>query len=363
MTLDIRLNDQSLREILSGPPKITDQLDAVCRTLEVTVKNVDGLENYLGQPIELWYAGKRWFMGFLMRRRIGSDGAITYVAYDPLYFLKRNPDDWYFVNSTATQAFTELASKSGVRVASLANTGSVFPALYYHGAEASKVGIDLLARTIKSGGNKYWFRYQPDDGNDGLVLFEKIVPPKIWVFQVGVNLTAASKEESLEETATVVKLVNRETGKVVTKIDDESFKKYGQLVHFEEVDKDQADTMEARAQQLLTELNTVGVTMSAEGINPDQVIPQLYSGDAIYVEEPVTGLVGGYYIRNVTHSFESDSLVTLSFDITTAPDVPDLTYEDADKKPESKKDSKGDGKGVQQVYSDEMNGLIDQYGL
>lgn len=374
MTLDVRLNNQSLRELMSGPPRITDQLDAACRTLEIPAKSAAELENYMGQPVELWYGGKRWFVGFLMRRRFGADGAITYVAYDPLYFLKRNTDDWYFTDSTATQAFKILADKSGVRVGPLAGTSVVFPQLYYQGASADKVAVDLLARTLRSGGKKYWFRYRPDDGADGLILFEKVVPSKIWAFQVGVNLTAASKEESLEETATVVRLINRETGKTVTKADATALKQYGQLVHFAEVDKDKADTMETDAQTLLDNLKRLGVTMAAEGINPDQAIPQLYSGDAIYVEEPVTGLVGGYYIRNLTQTFESDNLVTLSFDLTTAPDVPDLVYEDADKNPESDAKAAGtktgaagttaaDGVGVQQGYSDEVKALIDKYGI
>jgi len=360
MTLDIRINNQSLREVLNGPPVIKDQLNAVCRTLEVPVQNADGLENYLGQPIELWYGGSRWFMGFLMRRAKASDGAFKYLAYDPLYFMKRNKDDWYFKNMTATQGFTDLAKKSGVRVASLANTGAVLPALYYQGAEADKVGIDLLARTYKANGKRYWFRYKPDYGSDGLYLFERVVPSKIWAFQVGVNLESASLEETVEETATVVNLINRETGKTVTRTDAEALKKYGQLVHFEEVSKEEADTMEKKAQELLKNLAKVKTTMTAAGINPDRLIPQLYSGDAIYVEEKNTGLLGGYYILNVSHSFDNDNLVSLAFDIQAAPDIPTVQYENAAKTSKAGSDS---GKGVQQEYSDEVKDLMTKYGI
>lgn len=375
MTLDIRINNQSLRGILNGPPVIQDQLNAVCRTLEVPVQNADGLENYLGQPIELWYGGTRWFTGFLMRRGKNSDGAFIYTAYDPLYFMKRNKDDWYFKNMTATQGFTDLAKKSGVRVASIANTGAVFPALYYQGAEADKVGIDLLARTYKANGKRYWFRYKPDAGSDGLTVFERVVPSKIWAFQVGVNLESASMEETVEETATVVKLINRETGKVVTRADTEALKKYGQLIHFEEVSKDEAAGMEKKAQDLLKNLAKVKTTMAAAGINPDRIIPQLYSGDAIYVEEANTGLLGGYYILNVSQTFESDNLVSLAFDIQAAPDVPTVQYDNATTDPNAKNSTAGsnkkkagssgsdDGKGVQQAYSPEVKALMEKYGI
>lgn len=371
MTLDIRINGQSLREVLNGPPAITDQLNAVCRTLAISVQNVDGLVNYLGQPIELWYGGKRWFYGFLMRRGFGANGAAVYLAYDPLYFMKRNPDDWYFKNMTATQGFKALADRSGVRIASLANTGAILPPLHYFGAEADKVGVDLLARTKKIGGKLYWYRYKPDADGDGLILFEKKVPEKIWAFQVGINLLNATLDESIEETATVIKLVNRETGRVITRTNTAAFKQFGQLVYFEEVDRDQtAALMEKTAQDLLEKLSKPGVTMTANGINPDQVIPQLYSGDAIYVEEPYTGMVGGYYIRNVTQTFISDKLVDLAFDLTAAPDIPDMQFSDADKPPQAgaatvktKSKASAEGKGVQQGYSEEVKATMARYGL
>src|SRR3990170_3594108 len=85
----------------------------------------------------------------------------------------------------------------------------VFPALYDQNAEADKVAIDLLARTYKASGEKYWYRFEPGTTGFGLQVFPRIVPKEIWAFQVGVNLTAASYEESIEETATVVRLVNR----------------------------------------------------------------------------------------------------------------------------------------------------------
>lgn len=368
MTLDVRINDQSLREILNGPPIIKDQINAAGRMLEIQVQNAAGLENYLGQPLELWYGGSRWFTGFLMRRGKNSNGSFNYAAYDPLYFMKRNKDDWYFKNMTATQGFTELAKRSGVRVSSLANTGAVLPALYYQGAEADKVGIDLLARTYQANGKRYWYRYKPDVEAEGLIMFEKVVPAKIWAFQVGVNLESASMEESIEDTATVVKLVNRETGKVVTRIDQDALKTYGQLVHFEEVSKEEAANMDKKAKELLDNLKKVKVTMSGEGINPDRIMPQFYSGDAIYVEEANTGILGGYYITNLSQSFDSDNLVRVSFDIQAAPDIPIVQYEGATKNPKestkkaSSSGSKG-GVGVQQTYSPEMQALLDKYKL
>jgi hypothetical protein len=357
MTLDVRLNGQSLRDLLAGPPLIKDQLNAVCRTLDIKVRAADGLVNFIGQPIELWYGGKLWYFGFMFKRGYDSVGNVNYLAYDPLYYWKKNPNDYYFKNMTGTQIAHDLGGKVGTKIGTLANTRAVFPQLYYPGAVPDKILIDTLARTAQQTGKKYWYRYDPVEG---LVIFERIVPSEIWAFQVGVNLTSARYEESIEETATVIKLVNRETGKTVTRADAEAIKRYGHMVHFEEVDKEAAPHMERKAQELLKNLAKVKITSSLEGINPDGVMPQLYSGDVIYVEEDFTQLIGAYHIQNITQTFVSDSLVQLGIDVQEAPDVPLLQYQDATKKPEREK---GDGVSTNPTYNEEMKKVMEKYGL
>lgn len=359
--LDVRINNQSIVNLLAKPPTITDQLNAVCRTLEVAVRQADGLVNFLGQAIELWYNGTRWFYGFVRKRGFSSDGSVAYTAYDPLYFLKKNTDDWYFKNVTATQAFRTLAATSGVRIYSLANTGAVLPALYYQAKGAESVAADLLARTYKATGAKYWYRYRPDAGSDGIHLYKRGYPAKVWAFQVGINLVSASYEESIEDTCTIVKLINRETGKVVVKVDQAALNSWGPSVYFEEVNKDEAAGMEAKAKELLESLSVVATTMQASGINPNRVMPQFYSGDVIYVEEKYTRLLGAYFITNVTQTFDSDNLVSLGFDIQIAPEVPVIQYDDATTKPESLVNNPKAGLGVQQGYSAEMAAAIKSY--
>lgn len=360
MSIDVRINNYTLRDLLEAPPVVKDDIEAVCRSLKVKVRAADGLENFIGQPVELWYGGKLWYFGFMFRRNYDAKGNIDYVAYDPLYYWKKTKDDYYYKNMTATQILKNLAAKTGVKAGTLANTGVVFPALYYQGATPDKIGVDTLVRTSQQSGKKYWYRYDPVEG---LTLFERTVPKEVWAFQVGVNLEAAEYEESIEETATVVKLVNRETGKTVLRKDDEALKKYGNLVHYEEVDKDQAPHMEKKAQDLLKALAKVNVSSRIEGINPDQVMPQFFSGDVIYVEEKYTNLIGAYHIRNVSQSFEAGNLVRLSMDIQAAPEIPPLQYEDATDAPKSSKTTGGSGVSTNTEYSEEMQKLIDQYGL
>lgn len=370
MTLDLHVNGYSWRQLLASPPRISDQANGVCRSLELTVKAVSGADVYLGQPVELWYAGKCWFFGFVFKRGYNrTDQQLNLTVHDPLFFWKKNDDDYYIKNMTATQGFQYLAQKVGTPWVALEATGAVFPALYYEGGAPEKIAADLIARTYQANGRKFWFRYQPDADQRGLILFERRVPELVWAFQVGINLTGASVEESIEETATVVKLINRDTGKVVIRKDNEALRQFGHMVHFEEVDKDHAATMEKAAEKKLKELSRIGITMSIEGINPNQVMPQFYSGDVIYIEDDFTGIIGAKYIRNITQTLIGDNLVEIGIDVIDAPDIPAIEYEDAAKNPATErskqKDTDKKDKGVQEnaPHSKEIDELINKYDL
>jgi hypothetical protein len=336
--IDVRAAGYSLSEILAAPPRISDQIDGVCRTLDLQLKNDKAISGLLGQTVELYKGDDRLFYGRIMKRGIDDAGQASLIAYDPLFYFKKNPDDYYYKKNTvtATGVFKDLAAKTGVPVGNLANTRVVMPALYYQGGEPNKIAVDVLARTKAAGGKNFWYRFDPSKSNFGLQLFERIVPKEIWAFQVGINLTGASYEESAEEIVTQVKLVNRETGKTVIRKNEAMLNKFGKLQHFEEVDKDQAKNMDRLAISRLNDLSKIAVTSNVDGINPGNM-PMLYSGDVIYVEEKHTGIMGAYHIRNVTQEYISEDLITVGMDIEKAAGIPDVQYEDATKDPNAEK--------------------------
>jgi len=354
--IQVEVNGQDIRPLLASPPRIQDNINATCRTLSLKPYKSRDLENYLGQPVKLRYSNEIWFYGFLRSRRYNSNGQAEYTAADPLIFMKNNPGDYYFKNITANQGMKQLAEKTGVKIGQLENTGAVLSQLFYENKDPDKIAIDLLARTYRENSKKYWFRYDPEKG---LILFERKTPKKVWAFQVGVNLEQAEYKDSIEKTVTIVKLVNRETGKVVTKGDSQSIKQYGPYTHFEEVDKQAAKIMDQLANDLLKQKGKVEKSQSIKGINPG-TMPQFYSGDVIYVEEEKTKLIGAYHIKNAVQTFKSDNLIELKFDIQEAPDVPIIEYENASQPPPSDEETE---KGVQQEYSDELKKLMDKYGI
>lgn len=185
---------------------------------------------------------------------------------------------------------------------------------------------DVLARTWKGGGDKFWFRYDPI--NDGILLKRRTVPEMIWAFKTGGNLISASRERSIEEMYNTVKLINRETGKTATKVNAKNKALYGNTQYYEEIsDKDK--NLSKLAEQKLKSLSKITSTMNMSGLNSDGAMGQFFVGDPIYVEEKNTGIVGGYWVRNVSHTFLADDAIQLDFDLTATEDIPEIQYDNS----------------------------------
>lgn len=60
--------------------------------------------------------------------------------------------------------------------------------------------------------------------------------------------------------------------------------------------------------------------MNMSGLNSDGAMGQFFVGDPIYVEEKNTGIVGGYWVRNVSHTFLADDAIQLDFDLNRMTD-------------------------------------------
>ena len=327
--IDIRANGYHLSDVLAGPPKIDDAIDGICRTMTFSVK---GYKMATGELVELYFRGKRVFYGHIRRRKFQDNGVADYTAYDPLFLLK-NEDDYYFKNQTLTQAYTRLLKEAGIKVGKIANTKTTLPQLWYRAIDGGKCLTDMIARQKRLSGKIYYPRFNPTTAEADLI--ELVIPGELWAFQVGVNLTSASYEEDATSVASAVKLVNRETGKSVVKVNAASEKKYGKLQKLIEVDKDVDKEMDSRASSELAKVSRVGFTASAEGINPG-TMPVFRSADLVYVEEKFSGLLGGYHIRNVNQSFVDDELIQVNVDIQKTAFIPDIQVAEATKDPDKK---------------------------
>lgn len=323
--LQLKVDGNDFTGVLTGNPVIKDQLKACCRTLAFDLNLYGNRLDLLAHKVELYYGEKRWFIGEIKKQTEKNDGTNNLTAYDPLFLFGKHEDDYYFKNQTATQIAKSMAKKIGVKVYKLENTKAVIGYMLYKKGAPDKIMVDALARTWNAGGDKFWFRYDPE--HDGILLKRRVVPEKIWAFKTGGNLISASRERSTEEMYNTVKLINRETGKTVTKVNAKNKALYGNTQYYEEI-SDKETNLSKYAKEKLSSLSKIKSTLALSGVNTDGAMGQFYVGDPIYVEEKNTGLVGGFWITNVSHTFLADDVIQLDFDLSATEDIPEIQYDD-----------------------------------
>lgn len=321
----LALNNQDITGLVENRSiTLEDPIESPNRRLKFKLKrdNARQVANFLGQTATISVNGSTWFEGVVMVKGRDTTGRIQYTANDPAFYLGKNPGDYVYQQQAGEAIVQNLAEACGVAVGWMDPTGVVFPQLLYRGKYPDKIVLDVIARLVQNG-KKFWYRYQP---GVGLVFFERGIPTLAWVFEIGVNLTNASYEETIEAQITRATLVNRETGEVITREATEKLHP-GNVTNFEETDKTGAE-MAGIVDSKLAKLSQVGTTMRIEGVNPG-VMPMFWAGDAVYIHEPETNIVGGYYLKNVTQTIISDNLVILGADVIKARDIPEIQYEDA----------------------------------
>ena len=157
------------------------------------------------------------------------------------------------------------------------------------------------------------------------------MPTKIWAFKTGGNLVSTSRERNIEEMSNTVKLINRETGKTVVKENAKNKALYGNTQYYEEISDKDAD-LNSLAAEKLASLSKITSTLNMAGVNSDGAMGQFFVGDPIYVEEKNTGMVGGFWVKNVSHTFLADDAIQMDFDLSATEDIPEISYKDATKK-------------------------------
>ncbi len=272
----------------------------VARKLEFTIVS-KATDYYLpkpkltaGDPVILKDdAGAVVFGGILFDiDKSGAANTTSYLAFDFLFYINNSEINRIFDN-TAETITAEVCKELGVNFGGAAPTGIkvYMPCLNKNGYEAIMMAYTYAGR---ANGKKY------------IPIMKDI--DKLWVIEKGslcdvvlngdYNLIDANYKISLQNLVNKVLIVDK-TGKVVGKIQDsESTGKYGtiQKVYTQEDGKD----AKAAAQAMLQSIER---SSSVSGISDIRA----KSGYALVIEEPITGLLGKFYIESDTHTFENGS--------------------------------------------------------
>ena len=137
--LQLKIDGHDFTGVLSGNPVIKDQLNACCRILTFSLALYGNKLDLLAHKAELYYNGKRWFIGEIKNQKEKHDGENSITVYDPLFLFGKHDDDYYFENQTATQMAKTMANKIGIKIYSLENTKAVISYVLYKKGSPDKM--------------------------------------------------------------------------------------------------------------------------------------------------------------------------------------------------------------------------------
>lgn len=293
------------------------------RQMNVTILNTkDGRKPAFkiteGHTITFEWEGAVLFVGIIFAYDVDIDGNMTLTCFDSnVYFTKSN-DIRKFTNKKASDIIRQLAQDFGIPIGTIADTGYVIPLLILRNKSLYEMILITLILTRKQTGKRFFV------GNKGgkLTLSTPASVEQRFILKAGANILGASYSLSIEDTKTQVKVTGGDKKKPITSVvkDGALRKKYGVMQHVEEMDeKATASQVKQRAAALLKEMAVINDQANVDAFG----IPEVITGSAIYVVESMTGLVGGYYVSNDSHTF-AGGLHTMSLELTRTYDLPPI---------------------------------------
>jgi hypothetical protein len=297
------------------------------RTLNVTLTNtLDGQKRLFkfekGYGIRFYNAGTELFRGVIFADEIDTSGTHTITAYDENVYLTKSIDSRKFVKKKASEIVKRLCSDFGIPVGSIADTGYVIPKLILRDKTLYDMIITALTETKKHTGRRFILLNKQGK----LVLQERKAQVTQFILENGVNIISARYSQSIEDMKTQVKVIGGDDEKkpiVATVKSDALIKRYGIMQHLENADsKLKKSQIEQLARQLLKEHGTFDDEASIEAIGIDSVI----AGTSVYVKEPLTGIMGGYYVITDSHRYENGTH-TMSITLSATDELPTMEYE------------------------------------
>ena len=246
------------------------------------------------QCLFLWN-GSELFRGIFMNAHQASSRQGTYKAYDAGVYLSKNMDTFVYKKKTATQIFADICKKFGLEYTAV-DTGYTIADLTKPNTTAADAIWAALAKTYKAKNTRYY------------VLAEKGVLKLIaradnliqLVVEEGANAIEYSRERSIENVYTRVKLYSDANKQLASATDTSIEAKIGIMQYTEQGDsKDKKATLNTKASNLLSIKKKTEETLEVEVIGDATI----HSGVAVYLNLPFLGIKKTYYVDEDEHTF------------------------------------------------------------
>lgn len=236
--------------------------------------------------------GAELFRGVVWEPEITrGEGNIT--CFDHAIYLTHNKSTYKFVNMTPEAMIKKICGDFGIQTGSITAMGITLSKLILREQLLWDMIVAILTETGKRTGKKYRAVMK-----QGKLNVEEVGKQKQrWVIAEGSNLINATYRESLEDMRNRVVIVGDKDQVLADVKNDSLIKQYGMLQEYRRESNIKPAEAQVIAKNLLAELGKLSQEWEIEALGIDNV----EAGQMIEVLEPVTGIVGRYYVLSDDH--------------------------------------------------------------
>lgn len=292
------------------------------RQLTLSIKNtLDGRKQAVsiknGKRMEFRNQNQVLFIGIVFSTDINRNGDMQVTIYDENIYLLKTFESRKFSKVKASDIARRLCADFGIPIGHISDTGYIIPTLICREKSLYEIMLMALTVTRKQTGKRFFIWSK----NGRLMITTGSEQVSKYLIESGTNILEASYSESIEETKTRVKVIGGKDGKFVATAKDSALEKqYGIMQAVEKMEEDATKSqVEQRAKTLLKERAVIDDQATITALGIDEII----TGTAVYVREPMTGIIGGYYVTSDNHSYQNGSH-TMTLELSHTYDLPQI---------------------------------------
>lgn len=302
-------------------------INGTSRKLEIEYVKNNLLVN-LGDQVEFYYNNELLFVGkcFFLNKK-GESQLQSFYCYDDSIYLNKNRFVKNFYKKKPSEILKEICGELNLKIGSIPKdeVDCTYPAI-------DRSGYEIILNAYKIQHKKTKKIYSVVC-NDGLIeIVEQGSFADVLLSSID-NIQNSLYEQSIENLINQIVIYKTENDKmqIINKVENaEDKKKYGVFQTVLEYEKDSDSINNAR--EMLKSVESSAKIKCLGNI-------LLQSGYSIGVEEPNTGLVGDFLVKNDTHIFEGSNYycdIELAFENI----MDKVEFENKEKKKKVKKNNK-----------------------
>lgn len=246
------------------------------------------------------WKGNELFRGLITSQSDGTSKKASFKAHDNGIRLSNNDDTFSYKNKTATEIFIDICKRFGLKYDRADDSGYRIPELIKPCTSAWDALADALSDTFKTKGTRYYVL-----SKKGVLSFFRRRSSIIqWVIESGVNLLECSRDKSIENIKTRVKITSNEDTVLAEKRNTSLESKIGTFQIMSKVteEKNSAQLNEL-VNSMLKEKGAPQRSLSLKALG----IPDVISGVGVYIIVKPIGISGTYYVEEDSHTFSGRS--------------------------------------------------------